>query len=75
MCWIYAATLTSDTGSETHSGADGAERHHPLDVVGVVAAPGLPAGVVASLQDELLPAEARVLIAHPAAQTDRHTER
>lgn len=51
----------------TYSAADGPEGDHPLDAVGVAAAVGLDAGVVALLQDELLPTEAGVLVAHPAA--------
>lgn len=56
---------------DTHSGADGAEGHQALDVVGVAAAPGVPAWVLSPLQDELLSAEAGVLITDPAAKTDQ----
>jgi len=54
---------------DAHSRADGAEGHQALDVVGVAAAPGVPARVLSSLQDELLPAEAGVLVTDPAAKT------
>lgn len=56
---------------DTHSGADGAEGHQALDVVGVAAAPGIPARVLSPLQDELLPAEAGVLVTDPAAKTEQ----
>lgn len=55
----------------THSRADGAEGHQALDVVSIAAAPGVPAWVLAPLQDELLPAEAGVLITNPAAKQNR----
>lgn len=57
---------------ETHSRADWPEGHESLDVVGIAAAPGLPARVIAPLQDELLPAEAGVFIACPADQRDTY---
>lgn len=56
---------------DTHSRAHGAEGHQALDVVGVAAAPGVPARVLSPLQDELLPAEAGVLVTDPAAKTER----
>lgn len=40
-------------------------------MVGVAAAPGIPARVLSPLQDELLPAEPGVLVTHPAAETER----
>lgn len=55
----------------THSGVDGAEGHHPLNVIGIAATVGLPAGIVSPLQDELLPTEARVLITNPAIDRRR----
>lgn len=55
----------------THGRADGAEGHQALDVVGVAAAPGVPARVLSPLQDELLPAEAGVLVTDPAAKTEQ----
>merc|ERR1719216_99397 len=50
--------------------ADGPERDHPLDAVGVAATVGLEARVVSLLQDELLATEAGMLIAHPGATLD-----
>lgn len=57
--------------SQTYSTADGPEGDHPLNAVGVAAAVGLDAGVVSLLQDKLLPTEAGVLIAHPAAEKEK----
>lgn len=54
-------------GGGTHGAGDGAEGAHPLHVVGVAAAPRLPARVLAALQHELLPLEAAVLEACPPA--------
>lgn len=54
-------------GGGTHSAGDGAEGAHPLHVVGVAAAPRLPARVLATLQHKLLPLEATVLEACPPA--------
>lgn len=54
--------------SQTYSAADGPEGDHPLNAVGVAATVGLEAGVVSLLQHKLLPTEAGVLIAHPAAK-------
>ena len=54
--------------SGTHSWTDGAEGHEALNVVGVTPAPGIPARVLSSLQDKLLPAEAGMLITNPAAE-------
>lgn len=53
----------------THSTGDGAEGAHPVHVVGVAATPRLPARILTTLQHELLPLEAAVLEAHPAAGT------
>lgn len=50
----------------TYSTADGPEGDHSLNAVGVAATISLKAGVVSLLQDELLAAEAGVLVAHPA---------
>lgn len=55
-------------GVKSYSAADGPERDHPLNAVGVAATVGLEAGVVSLLQDKLLPTKAGVLIAHPAAK-------
>lgn len=52
-----------------YSAADGPERDHPLDAIGVAAAVGLKARVVSLLQDKLLAAETGVLVAHPAGNT------
>lgn len=54
--------------SQAYGAADGPEGDHPLNAVGVAAAVGLDAGVVSLLQDKLLPTEAGVLVAHPAAE-------
>lgn len=54
-------------GGGTHGAGDGAEGAHPFHVVGVAAAPRLPARVLAALQHELLPLEAAVLEACPPA--------
>lgn len=54
--------------SQTYGAADGPEGDHPFNAVGVAATVGLDAGVVSLLQHKLLPAEAGVLIAHPAAK-------
>lgn len=56
---------------EAYSAADGPEGDHPLNTVGVAAAVGLEARVVSLLQDELLAAEAGVLVAHPTASRER----
>lgn len=66
-----APTLGAGQPLGTHSRADGAEGHEALDVVGIAAAPGVPARVLAPLQDELLPAETGVLITNPAAKQNR----
>ncbi len=50
----------------THSRIDGAEGHHPLNAIGIVSTPGLPARVISLLQDELLAVEGRVLKPYPA---------
>lgn len=52
------------------SAGDWSERGHPLNMVGIAAAPGLPAWVFASFQNELLPLEASVLVANPRATLD-----
>jgi len=52
------------------SAADGPEGDHPLNTVRVAAAVGLKARVVSLLQDELLAAEAGVLVADPGATLD-----
>jgi len=52
------------------SAADGPEGDHPLNAVGVAATVGLKTGVVSLLQDELLAAEAGVLVANPGATLD-----
>jgi hypothetical protein len=59
-----------------HSGADGSERDHPLNAVGVAAAVGLKTGVVSLLQDKLLATETGVLIPNPARgrQKEGHRE-
>lgn len=54
-------------GGGTHGAGDGAEGAHPLHMVGIAAAPRLPARVLATLQHELLPLEAAVLEACPPA--------
>ena len=46
-----------------------------LSPVAAVSTPGLVAGVVSLLQDELLALELRVLIAHPAREGERGGER
>jgi len=52
------------------SAADGPEGDHPLNAVRVAAAVGLKTRVVSLLQDELLAAEAGVLVANPGATLD-----
>lgn len=52
--------------ADSYSRADGAEGHHPLDVVSVAAAPGLPVRVLPPLQHKLLATEAGVLVSDPA---------
>lgn len=58
---------------ETHSAVDGAQGHEALHVVGEGAAVGVPVGVLASLQDQLLALEVMVLEAHPASEGERHS--
>ena len=58
---------------QTYSRADGPERDHPLDAVRVAAHVGLETRIVTLLQDELLSAEAGVLIANPATEIQRDT--
>ena len=53
-------------GDKTYSALDRSEREHVLGSVAAVAAPGLVAGIISLLQDELLALELRVLITHPA---------
>lgn len=52
----------------THSRTDGAEGHESLNVVGITPAPSIPARVLSSLQDKLLPTEAGMFITNPAAK-------
>lgn len=52
----------------TYGALDGSEGQQVLGSVAAVSAPGLVAGVVALLQDELLPLELWVLVAHPASE-------
>lgn len=52
----------------THSAFDGSEGEHVLSAVAAVSAPGLIAGIVSFLQDELLTLKLWVLITHPAAK-------
>ena len=54
--------------SRTHSWTDGAEGHEALDVIGIAPTPGIPARVLSSLQDKLLPTEAGMLVTNPAAK-------
>lgn len=58
------ASLRGGDGG-THSTGHRPERSEPLGGVGRVAAPGIPAWVLAPLQHILLPLEASVLKAHP----------
>lgn len=52
----------------THSAFDGSEGEHVLSAVAAVSAPGLIAGIISFLQDELLTLKLWVLITHPAAK-------
>lgn len=68
--WEYAKAASFRR--KTHSRADGPEGHHPLNVVGVAAAPWLPVRVLSSLQHKLLSTEAGVLISCPAVRREVH---
>jgi len=52
----------------TYSAFDGSEGEHVLSAVAAVSAPGLIAGIISFLQDELLTLKLWVLITHPAAK-------
>lgn len=52
----------------THGTFDGSEGKQVLSAVAAVSTPGLVAGVISLLQDELLTLKLRVLITHPAAE-------
>lgn len=58
------------SGGCTHGAVDGVQRHETLHVVGDGAAVGFPAGILSSLQDELLALEIVVLETHPALHKD-----
>lgn len=57
----------------THSTFDGSEGKQVLRAVAAVSTPGLVAGVISLLQDELLTLILWVLVAHPAAETNQFT--
>lgn len=50
----------------SYSRIDRAEGHHPLDAIGIVATPALPARIISLFQDELLAIEGSVLKTNPA---------
>lgn len=67
-CGWEGVFFSNNLGTVTYSGADGAEGHHPFDVVGVAATPRVPVRILASLQHKLLSTEAGVLISCPAVR-------
>lgn len=50
----------------SYSRIDRAEGHHPLNTIGIIPTPGLPARVISLFQDELLAIEGSVLKTNPA---------
>lgn len=69
FCYSFLFTLRLITAllasAGTHSAADGAKGHEALGVVGQRPAVGLPVGVLAPLQDELLALEVMMLETQP----------